>query len=68
MVTVTVHCPVAIQMKFIVMVVVLPGTSAFVVGHVNAFSSCPVSVKPVNPESKTKLIIYLTLPVTIAFI
>lgn len=57
---------VAIQMKFIVMVVVLPGTSAFVAGHVDAFSSCLIPVKPVSPASKNTLLIWPLMVLTYA--
>lgn len=57
---------VAIQMKFIVMVIVLPGTSAFVAGHVDAFSSCLIPVKPVSPASKNTLLIWPLMVLTCA--
>lgn len=57
---------VVIQMKFIVMVIVLPGTSAFVAGHVDAFSSCLIPVKPVSPASKNTLLIWPSMVLTCA--
>lgn len=66
MVTVAIHCPVAFQMKFIVMVIVLPGMSAFVVGHVDAFSSCLIPVKPVRPALNTILLIWPSMVLTCA--
>lgn len=57
---------VAIQMKFIVMVIVLPGTRAFVAGHVDAFSSCLIPVKPVSPASKNTLLIWPLMVLTCA--
>lgn len=57
---------VAIQMKFIVMVIVLPGMSAFVAGHVDVFSSCLIPVKPVRSALNTILLIWPSMVLTCA--
>lgn len=43
-------------MKFIDMVVVVPGMSASVVAHVNVFSSSLTLMKPENPALRSRLL------------
>lgn len=43
-------------MKFIDMVVVVPGMSASVVAHVNVFSSSLILMKPENPALRSRLL------------